>query len=88
MPEIVQRGSARFEVNWLDVKKIAIGAAVALGGAALTYLVDTVLPDLKEKEAISASLFVVFTTLLNALRKFLTDKRNETTTTVIVDPPA
>ena len=47
-------------------------AAIA---AVFTALVDSVLPDLKEKGFIDATLFTLLTTLLHALRKYLTDTR-------------
>jgi hypothetical protein len=70
---VQSQGSPAFSLNGVDWQKIGTGAAVALGGALLTYVADSVLPEMQEKEVISAALFVLFSTGINALRKFLMD---------------
>lgn len=37
-----QKPSKKFDLNTQDIKKIAIGAGVAMAGALLTYLAQTV----------------------------------------------
>jgi predicted metal-dependent phosphotriesterase family hydrolase len=66
-------GSPNFALSSTDVQKIATGALMAVGGALATYLLNTVLPQLKEQGEINAALFVLFSTLINAARKFITD---------------
>lgn len=68
-------GSQPFSLSSQDWKKILAGAAIAAAGAVLTFIADSVLPDFQEKGLLDASLFVLFSTLVNALRKFLTDTR-------------
>jgi len=66
-------GSRSLTLDTTDLKKIAMGALIAVGSAVLTYAVDSVLPDLQARGAIDATLFVFFSTTINALRKFLSD---------------
>lgn len=69
-------GSTSFALGKEDWKKIAVGGLMALGGALATYLLNTVLPQLKEQGEINATLFVLFSTLINAARKFVVDSTN------------
>lgn len=71
-------GSPNFSLNSDDAKKIAVGALMAVGGALATYMLNSVLPQLKDQGEINATLFVLFSTLINAARKFFVDS---TTTT-------
>ncbi len=71
-------GSPNFSLNSDDAKKIGVGALMAVGGALATYMLNTVLPQLKEQGEINAALFVLFSTLINAARKYFVDS---TTTT-------
>jgi hypothetical protein len=59
-------------IDWKSIGWTLLTAAIA---ATLTALVDSVLPDLKERGVIDGALFTMLTTLLHGLRKFLTDTR-------------
>jgi len=67
------KGSLPLSLSGEDAKKIAKGAAIAAVGAVLTYAVDVVFPYLASRPEANAALFALFTTAVNALRKFLTD---------------
>ena len=64
--------SPRFRLNAEDGLKILRGAALAAGGAILTYLSVEVLPNLDAGTALGAALAATAATGLNALRKWLT----------------
>ena len=64
--------SPRYRLNAEDGWKILRGAALAAGGAILTYLSVEVLPHLDAGTAIGAALAAAAATALNALRKWLT----------------
>lgn len=58
--------------DWQSILWTLFTAAIA---AVLTALVDSVLPDLKDRGLIDAALFTLLTTLLHAARKFFLDTR-------------
>ena len=58
-----------------DAVKIAKGAAIAMAGALVVYLADVVMPSLMDSEFAQTTLFVVASTIINALRKWFTDTR-------------
>lgn len=58
-----------------DLIKIGKGFLIASIGAGLTWLVDKALPELQQQELINATLFAVFSTVVNALRKCAVDTR-------------
>ena len=64
--------SPRFRLNAEDGLKILRGAALAAGGAILTYLSVEVLPHLDAGTALGAAIAAAAATALNALRKWLT----------------
>lgn len=61
--------SYRFMLTKEDWIKIAKGAGIAALGALSTYLTTEVIPNLEGEWTLA--LFVVFSTLINALRKWL-----------------
>jgi hypothetical protein len=71
----MSQGSPPFSLSLIDWYSIGWTLATAALAAAFTALVDSVLPDLKEKGLIDATLFTLLTTLLHAARKFVTDSR-------------
>ncbi|MFH5806187.1 hypothetical protein [Alienimonas sp. DA493] len=64
--------SPRYRLNAADGLKILRGAALAAGGAILTYLATEVLPNLETGAALGGALAAAAATALNALRKWLT----------------
>lgn len=69
------QGSPPGQIALFDIKKILTGAAIATGGALCTYVLDSVLPDMEAKGIIDAAAYVFFSTLINAVRKWLIDSR-------------
>lgn len=63
--------SKRYQLNREDLKRIGIGALVALAGALLTYL-ETLIPNV-EFGVYSPLAVAVNSILANAVRKFLAD---------------
>jgi hypothetical protein len=68
-------GSPTGALSALDWKSIGWTLLTAAAAAILTAILDSVLPDLKEKGLIDAGIFTLLTTFLHAVRKFLTDTR-------------
>lgn len=66
-------GSPRYRLNTGDLLSIARGACLAAGGAVIAYLSTEVLPNLDENTTAGAILAGVGATLLNLLRKYVTD---------------
>ena len=68
-------GSAQYQLNAIDLKKIGIGALIAMGGAGITYLAQIV-PSVNFGvwSPVVAALFAI---LLNAARKFLQDNTQQ-----------
>lgn len=69
----MKTGSPSMSLAKEDYVKIAKGAALAAVGAILTYGIEVVIPDLASQPGANAALFVLITTGLNAVRKFLFD---------------
>jgi hypothetical protein len=65
--------SRAFSLSSEDLWKIGKGALIAIGGALLTWAADSLLPDLQNRGLIDAAMFVFFSTLINAVRKWWTD---------------
>lgn len=63
------------QLSTIDVTSIGWTFGTAIAAAVITVAVDTLLPDLKERGVIDASVMVMATTVLHALRKWLTDTR-------------
>ncbi|MBD3673485.1 MAG: hypothetical protein HUJ26_08155 [Planctomycetaceae bacterium] len=70
------KGSPKYQLNRDDLSAIARGALLAAGGAVMAYLSTEVLPNLDESTTAGAVLAGVGATLLNLLRKFMTDQGN------------
>lgn len=65
--------SKQFSLNSADLQKIGKGAAIAVGGATLTYALS-VLPEIDFGQY-TALAVAVFSTLINAALKFIESKR-------------
>jgi len=63
------------KLSKLDLYKIAKGFAIAMAGAALTYVANILLPDLRDHQVINAGLFTLLSAAVNAALKFVTDTR-------------
>ncbi len=68
-------GSKSFTLSKVDLLRVAKGAALAAGGAVVTYLAAEVLPGLDDSTAVGAMIAAVASTTLHALQKWLTDTR-------------
>lgn len=68
-------GSQKFSLSKSDLLRVAKGAALAAGGAVVTYLAAEVLPTLDDSTAVGAVIAAVASTALNALRQWLSDTR-------------
>lgn len=68
-------GSTKFTLSKSDLLRIAKGAALAAGGAVVTFLAAEVLPSLDDSTATGALIAAVASTVLNALRQWLSDTR-------------
>ncbi len=67
--------SRRFTLNSHDWQKIAQGALIAAGGAAIVFIADAVLPILRDStKAGDLALYVAASAAVNALRKWLTGR--------------
>ena len=64
-------GSSRLKLNKQDGSKILKGLLVAVGGAVLTYLMDTI--PLVDFGAYTAVAVAINSVLVNAARKWITD---------------
>jgi hypothetical protein len=68
-------GSSSFQLDRADLVKIAKGAMLAAAGAVVTYLATAVVPHLDDSTVTGAMIAAVASTMLNALRTWLTDTR-------------
>lgn len=68
-------GSPKLTLSQSDLLKIATGAALAAAGAVVTFLATEVVPHLENSTATGALIAAVASTVLNALRKWLSDTR-------------
>ena len=66
-------GSPRLQLDTNDMFCVLRGAALAAGGAVVTYLSTQVIPGIDESTMLGAAVAAIASTLLNALRKYLTD---------------
>ncbi len=64
--------SNKFKLESVDWKKIGKGAMIALGGALLTYLADTI-PTINLSPEIKPLVVALFSVLINAGRKLIKD---------------
>ena len=73
MEDITNPVSPKFSINREDIKSIARGALIALGGALVTYFVEVVPQiDFGQYTPVVVALVSI---LLNALRKYLSVTR-------------
>lgn len=68
-------GSARFQLNGRDLAAILRGALLAGGGAMIAFLSTEVLPHIDNSTLLGAAIAGIGSTLLNGLRKYLSDTR-------------
>ena len=68
-------GSGKLQLNKDDVLSVLRGALLATGGAVITYFGTSVLPDIDESTTAGAIAAGLIATLLNVLRKYLSDTR-------------
>ena len=66
-------GSPKLELNKHDMLAVLRGAILAVGGAVLAYLSTQVIPNIDESTMLGALVAGVASTMLNALRKYLSD---------------
>lgn len=67
----MENTSKRFSLNKADMQKVATGALVAIGGALLTYLTQTVAQiDFGDYTPVAVA---VSSVLVNVARKFIAD---------------
>ena len=62
--------SKRFTLGTIDWKKILKGAMIALGGALITYLADTI-PTIDFSPEIKPLIVAIASVFINAIRKWL-----------------
>jgi len=65
------KGSRKFKLNTRDLKKIGIGILIALGGALVTYVAETV-PNV-DFGAWTPTVVAINSVLVNTMRKFITN---------------
>lgn len=71
-------GSPSFSLSGTDLKKLGIGALLAMGGALVTFLSTEFLPNLDQSTLLGALLAGIASVVLNALRKLIADTRTGT----------
>jgi hypothetical protein len=74
-PPQAMNGSPPLQLNSEDLRAILRGALLAAGGAVIAYLSTEVLPHLDQSTMAGALIAGVGATVLNVLRKYLTDTR-------------
>lgn len=71
-------GSPSFSLSGTDLKKLGIGALLAMGGTLVTFLSTEFLPNLDQSTLLGALLAGIASVVLNALRKLIADTRTGT----------
>lgn len=66
-------GSPRLQLNKADMLSVLRGALLAAGGAIAAYLTTQVIPNLDDSTMLGAVVAGVAATLLNVMRKYMTD---------------
>lgn len=66
--------SQQMELNKTDWKKIAVGAGVAVAGAILTYITDT-LPNVDLGANWTPIVVALWSVIANVARKYLTESK-------------
>ncbi len=67
------KGSPPLMLDGSDLQSILRGALLAAGGALVTYFSVEVIPNLDDSTVVGAIIAGCASTLLNVLRKYLTD---------------
>lgn len=67
--------SKKYSLNGTDVTAIAKGAAIAAGGALLTYLATEVVPNLDQSTMFGATVAGISSIVLNVVRKYLAGEK-------------
>ena len=68
-------GSAKLQFNREDTLSVLRGALLAAGGAIVAYLASDVIPHVDNSTTLGAIIAGTGSTVLNLLRKYLTDSR-------------
>lgn len=71
-------GSPSFSLSGTDLKKLGIGALLAMGGTLVTFLSTELLPNLDQSTLLGALLAGIASVVLNAFRKLVADTRTGT----------
>lgn len=71
-------GSPSFSLSGTDLKKLGIGALLAMGGTLVTFLSTEFLLNLDQSTLLGALLAGIASVVLNALRKLIADTRTGT----------
>ncbi len=71
----MRNGSPKLQLNRQDMLAVVRGALLAAGGAVVVYLSTEVIPNMDESTMLGAAVASLSATLLNALRRYLTDTR-------------
>ena len=66
-------GSPKLKLNKADLLAVLRGGLLAAAGAAVAYLSTQVLPNLDQSTMFGALIAGVASTVLNALRKYMSD---------------
>lgn len=69
-------GSFPFQINWSDVIKVGKDVLLVAVIAAITYLLDTVVPGIKPENAFTLAILPVVTAVLSSALKYFTDTRS------------
>ena len=69
------KGSPTLMLGGGDLQSILRGALLAAGGAVVVYLSSDVVPNLDGNSALGAFLAGIASTVLNVLRKYMSDTR-------------
>lgn len=69
-------GSFPFQLTWPDIKKVLVDTGLVALAAAVTYLLQTVLPGVHTTNPVVMLLLPVVAAGLNTLLKFINDTRS------------
>ena len=71
----MRNGSPKLQLNRQDMLAVVRGALLAAGGAVVVYLSTEVIPNMDESTMLGAAVASLSATILNVLRRYLTDTR-------------